>query len=101
MTVIEQILAELSGLDEGRQRELLAFARSLRAEPDVSVEGVDFDDEGAADAWRARLAEKAALRVTEAMGRFRTLGLVDEEGRKVEREPPSDMQSGSKTSVAT
>lgn len=101
VTVAEQILEEVRALDERRQLAVLAIVRRLRAEPDVSLAEVDFDDEPSADAWRARMQARAGLHVAEAMAQFRTLGLVDREGRVVERELPPDMQAGSKTSVAT
>lgn len=41
MTVVEQILEAVQGLDEPRQREVLALARYLREEPDVSIAAVD------------------------------------------------------------
>lgn len=101
MTVVEQILQAVQGLDERRQREVLALARCLHDEPDASIATVDFDDESSVDAWRARLTERAGQRVADAMARFRALGLVDAQGRIVERELPEDMRAGSKTSVAT
>ncbi len=101
MTVAEQILEEVRELDERRQLAVLAIVRRLRAEPDVSLDEVDFDDEPNADAWRARVQARAGHHVADAMARFRALGLVDQEGHVVERELPPDMQPGSKTSVAT
>ncbi len=101
VTVAEQILEEVRELDERRQLAVLAIVKRLRAEPDVSLAEVDFDDERNVDAWRARLQARAGLHVADAMAQFRTLGLVEESGRVVERELPADMRPGSKTSVAT
>lgn len=101
MTVVEEILLAVQDLDEGRQREVLALAQCLREEPDVSISSVDFSDASSVGAWRARLQARAGTRVAEAMALFRSLGLVDEQGRIVDRELPEDMCPGSKTSVAT
>lgn len=101
VTVVEEILLAVRDLDEERQREVLALARCLREEPDVSIATVDFRDASSVGEWRARLQARAGHRVADAMARFRALGLVDERGRIVERDLPEDMRSGSKTSVAT
>lgn len=101
MTIVEQIVEAVRDLDERRQREVLAMARCLRSEPDVSLTGVDLDDEDDVDGWRERMRAGAAQRVADAMARFRALGLVDADGRIVEQALPPDMHAGSKTSVAT
>lgn len=101
VTVVEEIVLAVQELDEERQREVLALARRLREEPDVSIASVDFRDPSSVGEWRSRLQARAGQRVAEAMARFRALGLVDDEGRIVERDLPEDMRPGSKTSVAT
>lgn len=67
----------------------------------MSLAGVDFEDDDNADAWRARMQTRAGVHVAEAMAKFRALGLVDAEGRAIERELPPDMRPESKSSVAT
>ncbi len=101
MTVAEQILEAVLHLDDSRQREVLTLVRCLQAAPDIRLDDVDFAEPSSVDAWRDRMRTRAQWAVSEAMQRFRALGLVDADGRLVERELPADMQPDSKTSVAT
>jgi hypothetical protein len=101
MTVIEQIVDAVEKLDERRQRLVLALVARLREVPDVSLATVDLEDDAAVDAWSERMARRASTHVAEAMAELRALGLIDEQGRIVPRELPTDMQPESKTSVTT
>lgn len=71
------------------------------ASPPYLINDVEFGDPPSVERWRAGLRASAGQRVAEAMARFKSLGLADEEGRIVERGLPDDMRPGLKTSVAT
>ena len=68
-------------------------------EEELTWATVDLDDDEEVTRFEERELEKAGERIRKAVKELEELGIVDDKGRRIEKELPPDMQPDSQTDV--
>jgi len=63
---------------------------------ELSWANVDLDDAREREAFRRQEQRKAGIRIKKAVKDLQGRGILDEQGRRIRKELPPDMQEGSK-----